>query len=109
MLARFVPKFNLYICKIVLSITLFCVLYFPLQAQNKTANRAVTKKEQLKKAREEEYERSYRKALKHQFRIQGKQAQKRMKKDKRITNNYYNKKLGNNCLKRYLFNRKRRK
>ena len=105
----FVPKFNFYNWKIILSITLFCVIYSYLPAQDRAARKAEKRQEQLKKEREEEFEKSYRKALDHQLEIQGKQAQKRMKKDKKIIDNYYNKKLDNSSWKKYWFNRNRKK
>jgi hypothetical protein len=72
------------------------------------AVKAEKKQEQLKKNSESEDESAYKEALKHQFEIQSKQTQKRMKKDKRITENYYNKKLDNNWWKRFWFNKKRK-
>ena len=106
---RFAPKYNLYICKIVLSLTLFYGNYYILWSQNNTASKAIKRVEQKKEEKKALDEQGYKEALKHQYEIQGKEAQKRMKNNMRVTRKYYNRKLDNGLWQRFWFNIKRKK
>ncbi len=74
---------NLFIC------ILFSLLFSTVNAQNIFQNNVDIKNEKSEKEVQQINESKYKKLLKHQFQIQTKNVQKRMKENEKMTNKFY--------------------
>lgn len=80
-----------------------------MNGQNKKSKNAEKKKEQLALEQEKAAEAKQDASVKHQFNIQSKSVQKRMKKNQQETTNYYNKKLGKTLFQELFGKKNKRK
>ena len=72
----------------------FCCLSIYIFGQTNKSKEAIKKAELQKEERERIAEDEYQKALQHKFEIQSKKTKKRMLENKKRTDNFYKKKLG---------------
>jgi hypothetical protein len=78
-------------------------------AQKNDAKKIEDRKEQLRMEREKAAEAQHEAGLKHQYEIQTKSVQKRMKQNLRSTNKYYDRKLGLTFFQKLFSCKKKRK
>jgi Tfp pilus assembly protein PilN len=95
-------------CKRILFIAFFCIFCLHISAQSKKVKEANRKKEALTEEQSQAAQEQYEKNLQHQYDIQSKATKKRMQDNKKSTDKYYKKKLGQSFFQR-IFKKKRPK
>jgi hypothetical protein len=88
---------------------IICLLPVLTYAQKNDPRKIEERKEQLRIEREKAEEAQYEALLKLHSDIQTKKVQKRMKQNLRMTNNYYNRKLGLTFFQKLFSDKKKRK
>lgn len=106
---NFKPKIKLSICKIAFFIFLFYTNNSILYSQSKTVKAAETKKTLLDEEKDKLREAQSKAVFEHQYSIQSKDAKKRIKKNWKLTNQYYKRKLGQTFWQKIFCKSKKRK
>jgi hypothetical protein len=95
-----ISKIKFYNGKKALFILFFCAFYCYGYCQSKKVKEAIKKQEQRQEKKDQSSDDQYEGKLKHQFEIQSKIAQTRMLQNKKVTDKYYKKKLGQTFFQR---------